>query len=175
MDLRFVSPSLRRLDEAATEVVVAGFFSDARPPQGLMGLMDWRLSGRLSRLLQRGWATGQLGEVLLTPGRPKLRFDKLLLFGLGARADFNERVYRGVIEKILSTLEGLRVRTAVVELPGRHVGAIDAERAVQILLECAGDRAAHDSWTLVDDADAQRLVAQLLAQERRRARRAAQQ
>jgi hypothetical protein len=171
MDLRFASPSLRRLDEAGTEVLVAGVFDDERPPHGLAGLVDYRLSGRVSALLERGFFTAAAGEVVLVPGKPKLPFDKLVLFGLGPRAGFQERAYRAAIDHVLMTLEGLRARTALVELPGRHVNALGAERAVELLIEAVDGRLEHDAWTLVDDADAQRVIAQLVARERRRLRR----
>jgi hypothetical protein len=170
MDLRFVLPHLRRLDLSGTEVLVACLALDERPPHGVAGLVDWRFAGRLSRLLESGFATGALGEVLLVPGKPKLPFDKIVLFGLGARSDFNERVYRTVIEKMLATLGGLCARSAVVELPGRHFEALPPERAADILLECAGGRQEHDVWTLVEPVEAQRAVTQHMIQERRRVR-----
>ncbi len=170
MDLRFTTPNLRRLDLAGTEVLVASLTSDERPPHGLAGLVDWRLAGRLSRLIQQGFATGASGEVLLVPGKPKLPFDKIVLFGIGEARAFDEAVFRGVVERMLSTLEGLRARTAVVELPGRHFGAIAPERAADILLESAGSRREHDVWTLVEPAEAQRAITQHMIQERRRIR-----
>ena len=50
MDLRFVSRDLRRLDLAATEVLLAPLAEDDRPPHGVAGLVDWRLAGRVSQL-----------------------------------------------------------------------------------------------------------------------------
>ncbi|HEX7670914.1 MAG TPA: M17 family peptidase N-terminal domain-containing protein, partial [Polyangiaceae bacterium] len=156
MDLRFTTPSLRRLDLAGTEVLVAPLAEDERPPHGVAGLVDFRLAGRISRLILRGFATGRLGEVILVPGKPKLPFDKILLFGIGRASAFGESEFRGVVERILTTLEGLRARTAVVELPGRHLGTIAAERAADVLLESVGTRREHDVWTLVEPVDAQR-------------------
>ena len=168
MDLRFIAPHLRRLDCASTEVLVATTLADERTAHGVAGLIDWRLSGRLSRLMLEGFATGKLGEVLLLPGKPHMPYDKLLLFGAGARADFGERIYRDVLQRILATLEGLRARSAVVELPGRHFGGITAEQAAAILLETAPSHPDHDVWTLVEPPEAQRIISQQLAQERRR-------
>lgn len=170
MDLRFTAPSLRKLDLLGTEVLVATLTSDERPPQGVAGLVDFRLAGQLSRLLQSGFATGENGEVLLLPGKPKLPFDKILLFGIGGRDAFDEAAFQRAVEKILSTLEGLRARTAVVELPGRHFSALPPERAASVLLACAGNRREHDVWTLVEASEGQRAMTQHLAQERRRIR-----
>jgi hypothetical protein len=172
VDLRFTTRHLRQLDLAGTEVLVASLAADERPPHGVAGLVDWRLAGRLSALIQSGFATGAVGEVLLLPGKPRLPFDKIVLFGLGAQSEFNERVFRTVLDKILVTLEGLRARTAVVELPGRHFDAVSPERAADILLESAGGRPEHDVWTLVEPAEAQRVITTHMIQERRRVRHA---
>lgn len=170
MELRFTLPTLRKLDLLGSEVILAALALHEQPPHGVAGLLDWRLAGRISALMERGFATGALGEVLLVPGKPKLPFDKVLLFGVGPRADFSESVYRLVVEKMLSTLEGLRARSAVVELPGRHFDGIRPDRAADILLECAGSKPMHDVWTLAEPLEAQRLVNQHMIQERRRVR-----
>ena len=170
MDLRFSTPELRKLDLLGTEIIVSTIASDERPPHGVTGLLDFRLAGRISRQIQAGFATGKVGEVLLIPGKPKLPFDKILLFGIGKRSEFNDPVFRTVLNKILRTLEGLRVRTAVVELPGRHFDAISPERAADILLESTGGQKEHDVWTLIEPAEAQRAITQHMIQERRRVR-----
>ncbi len=171
MDLRFILPQLRRLELAGTEVLVTALVEGERPPHGVSGLIDWRLAGRVSSLIRSGFAAGRRGEVILLPGRPLLPFDKLLFFGVGPREEFGEEVYSSVVEHILTTLEGLRARSAVVELPGRHFDGIAPERAAELLLTLAADRPAHDVWTLVESADAQRLITQQMIQERRRVRR----
>ncbi|HTA92003.1 MAG TPA: M17 family peptidase N-terminal domain-containing protein [Polyangiaceae bacterium] len=170
MDLRFTTPELRKLDLLGTEVIVSTLASDERPPHGVTGLLDFRLAGRISRLIQSGFATGRVGEVVLVPGKPKLPFDKLLLFGIGKQTEFNDPVFRAVLDKMLRTLEGLRARTAVVELPGRHFDAISPERAADILLESAGGQKEHDVWTLIEPLEAQRAITQHMIQERRRVR-----
>jgi hypothetical protein len=170
VELRFTLPELRKLDLSGTEVLVAALACDERPPHGLAGLLDFRLAGRVSRLIRAGYAKGTIGEVLLVPGKPKLPFDKLLFFGIGRTSEFGETAFRNVLEAMLRTLEGLRARSAVVELPGRHFGAISPERAADILLESAGGRPEHDVWTLVEPQDAQRAITQHMIQERRRVR-----
>lgn len=171
MELRFILPVLRRLDLAATEVLVANLTENERPMRGLAGVLDWRMNGRLSSLLVDGFATGRLGEVLLVPGKPRLPFDKVILFGLGHTADFGDRTYREVLENILSTLKGLKARSAIVELPGRHLDIIRPVEAANVLLELANERPEHDLWTLVESAEAQQLITQQVILERKRVRR----
>lgn len=171
MELRFCPPSLASLDELDSEVLACAVFADARPSHGLAGIVDWRLGGRLSELEKKGRLTGELGEVVLVPGKPRLPFDKILLFGAGARATFDEEVFERVLGEMLNALEGLAARAAVVELPGRHEGLIAADRAADVLLALAGRRPEHDVWTLVEDAEGRQRVTQHMIEERRRVRR----
>jgi Cytosol aminopeptidase family, N-terminal domain len=170
LDLRFTAPELHALDQISTEILIACVAEDERPAHGVAGLLDWRLAGSLSRLMHRGFFTGRLGEVLLVPSKPKLPFDKIVLFGIGPRADFDEDAFRVCLTHILETLKGLRARSAVAELPGRHFDAITPERAAELLFEAVGSSREHDVWTLAEPAEAQRAITRHLAQERRRGR-----
>ena len=81
IDLRFVAPDLRKLDEAGSEVIVCGVWKDTRPFSGLAELLDWRLAGRLSRLAKQAFLVGDVGEVLLVLVGRKLPFRKELVAG----------------------------------------------------------------------------------------------
>jgi len=166
LELRFVAPDLRRLDEAPSEVVVCGIWRDARPLTGLAGLLDWRLGGRLSRLAKQGFLVGDVGEVLVVPARPRLGFDKLLAAGLGPRATFDAATFREVLVRVLDTLRGLSVKKAVLELPGRGDAGVDPETAAEILLELTEDDD-RDQLAFVEDPESQRRL-EKHAQERRR-------
>src|SRR5687768_16121547 len=111
MELRFVTPELAELDRVGTEVLVAALFKDELPPRGVAGLFDWRCAGRLSHLMLDGFIAGELGEVLMKPARPSLPFDKVILFGAGNTAQFDDTIFAALIERILRTMEGLRTRT----------------------------------------------------------------
>jgi Cytosol aminopeptidase family, N-terminal domain len=156
MDIRFVPPELRRLDETSVELCACTIWSDVRPVRGLAGLLDWRLSGRLSALLASGFVTGEAGEALLLPGKPHVPFEKTLIVGLGKRADFGEAVFRDAVQHFARQLTGLRVRRAVVELPGRAEGLVEPEQAITWMLESLGPTPDHDAWWLVEDAAAER-------------------
>jgi hypothetical protein len=166
IDLRFVAPNLRRLDEVGSEVVVCGIWRDERPLTGLANLLDWRLSGRLSRLAKQGFLVGEVGEVLVLPARPRLPFDKLLVCGLGPRAAFGEATFRTVLARALDALTGLSVKKAVVELPGRGDGGLDAEHAAEILLDLMGEDERY-SLCFVEEPEGQRRI-EKHAQERHR-------
>src|SRR4051812_49485004 len=58
---------LARWDEAARDCLVLPVFKDDRPLRGAAGLVDWRLCGRLSRLVKSNRATAGAGENLMLP------------------------------------------------------------------------------------------------------------
>lgn len=155
MELRFVPPNLHALDDHPAEVIACAVWSDERPMRGLAGLLDWRLAGRVSRLAKEQFVTGSVGEVLCMQGKPRLPFDKVILVGLGARAAFDEAAYGRALDVLLHTLEGLHVKRAVVELPGRAGDKIAPERAAELVLDATRDSEAHDRWFLVESAEAQ--------------------
>lgn len=171
MKLQFVSPVLHELDAVEAEVLCGTVWQDARPSDGVAALCDWRWRGRLSRLMVSGFLTGEAGEVMLLPGRPRLAFEKVLLFGAGPRAAFDEARFHELLARMLATIDGLACKSAVLQLPGRQCDLITAERAADLLLEAvtaAGAR--HASWTLVEDHEARRRIEQHMIEERRRVR-----
>ncbi|MFO0593110.1 MAG: M17 family peptidase N-terminal domain-containing protein [Polyangiaceae bacterium] len=170
MDLRFVNPTLTHLDELDSEVLMCSVWSDSRPSHGVAGLCDFRLGGWISSLERRGRITGQLGETVLLPGKPRLPFEKIVIFGAGPRATFDERVMEVLAERILRTADDLGARAVVLEMPGRHDNLLAAERAADILLAAVGRERQYDTWTLVENAEGrQRVMA--LTEDLRRIRR----
>lgn len=167
MELRFVQPDLRRLDLLVSDVMAVPISSVHRPPQGCAGLLDYRLAGRISHIIQSGALRGEIGDKVFVSGRPKLPFDKILLYGIGDLENWSPLLYAGLVDQLLSSLSELGVRRAVVELPGRAQDLITPEIATEILLERTGNHPLFDTWTLIDSAKAQRDVTHLLQRDRR--------
>jgi hypothetical protein len=172
VDIRFVAPVLRELDETSAELCVCTIWSDERPVRGFADLIDWRLGGRLSALLKSGFLTGAREEALLVPAKPHLPFEKALVIGLGARGDFGEDGFRAAVRHVARALEGLRVRKTVIELPGRAQGTVGPRDAISWTLDCVGDSPEHDVWWLVEGPADGKIIQERAADERRRLRSA---
>ena len=157
MDFRYVAPDLRKIDTLSAEVACCAIWEDEWPMLGLAGLVDWRLSGRLSDLAKRGFLTGKSDEVVMVPVRPHLPFEKLLVMGLGKKSDFGDPAISRAAKRLLDTLEGIQIRKAVVELPGRADRSVAAERVVQ-LVRAAVTSGVHDAWWLVEDAEGEKAI-----------------
>lgn len=117
MDLSFFPLTLEAVDQAAAESLCLFIGEDERPLTGLAGLADWRLSGRLSRLLRSGALTGEEGEAVLTPPGARLGFQKLFLFGLGKSQD-EASLMRRVAEGMRKVAQA-GVQEAALQLPAR--------------------------------------------------------
>lgn len=81
--------SLKPLVNASADLLLIGLFEDERRLEPKIKALDAALAGRLSQILKRGDFKGQSGETYL--------LDRLLLVGLGQRADYNlERLRLGI-------------------------------------------------------------------------------
>lgn len=170
MEVRFVSPDIRRLDELKGEVLALPFFEDERPLRGALGLIDWRLCGRISRMLLNGRVSGALAERILIPAQPRLPFQKLMLFGSGCVDALDDAVFSAVIEDMLTTLDRARVRQSVIALPGRALDKIRPEVAMRIFLGRSALHPEQDQVTLIEPPEAQREMLVVFERERRRER-----
>ncbi len=172
MDVRFVPLDLARVDALRYEAAALPFFEDERPLRGAAGLCDWRLCGRLSRLLLSARVTGALGEVTLVPARARLPFDKLLLFGSGPRERFDQARFNAVTARIFDVVEGLRLRNLVLALPGRNHDRVSPGDAIRWFLEAAAGQERVEELIVLDDLDAHKVMQPVVEAERRRARAA---
>jgi hypothetical protein len=118
MDLTFYPLTQEAIDQAA-ESLCLFIAADERPLTGLAGLADWRLSGRLSRLLRSGLLTGDAGEAVLTPPGSRLAYQKLFLFGVGKSSGQSEE---HLLERVIDALRRLGqagVQDMAMQLPAR--------------------------------------------------------
>ncbi len=164
----FLAPTLARWDqltetpEGPPELLALPFFADERPLRGAAGLCDWRLCGRLSRLLVAGRIGGNFGETTLLPAQ-RLPFTKLLLFGLGPADRFDEPAYREAALGLRQVIGRLGVRRYALALPGRSTGHIMARRALELWLETADPAA--EVW-LIEPQAAQKEMSEALGRRR---------
>ncbi len=99
------------------DLAVLAYCTDERPLRGLAALIDWRLSGGLSKLLRSGYCTGAAGEAVLMPARCGLPAERMLLAGLGAASDLTPARARGAAHALVRVALRLSPRDVVVALP----------------------------------------------------------
>ncbi len=168
MNVSFLASDLGKWDaaEGVPDTLVLPFFADERPLRGAAGLCDWRLCGRLSRLLQSSRVAGKWGEVTLYPPGKRLPFQRLLLVGLGAADRFDEKAAHDAGKLIADKMARLgQARYAIVP-PGRSTGRLSARRALEIYLGELQKTAATAEVVVVESVAGQKEAAELARQPR---------
>ena len=166
MIVSFLASELGKWDvlDRAPEALVLPYFADERPLRGAAGQCDWRLCGRLSRLLQGGRLKGGWGETTLYPplvdGVPRLPFGKLVLFGLGASDRFDEAAARDAGRKIAFTCVRMGLKRYALVPPGRSTGRLSARRALELYLASLPD-SSEDEVVVVESTAGQKEAAEL--------------
>lgn len=164
MALSVLPLDLARWDEAARDCLVLPVFKDDRPLRGAAGLADWRLCGKLSAFVKANRTTGEAGETLMMPPGRRLRFGRILWFGLGDAKGYSDERYRKDVAWILDVVSKAGVGEVTLQAPGRASGLIGARRAVEIMLE--DELLALQPITLLEDQVGQKDIAELLRQQR---------
>lgn len=164
MALNILPLDLTRWDDTARDTLVLPVFKDDRPLRGAAGLADWRLCGKLSRLIKSNRATAEAGETLLLPPGRRLRFSKILWFGLGDAKGYSDERFRKDVVWILGVVTRAGITDWTFQAPGRASGLIGARRAIEIILE---DQLLVDQpITLIEDPAGQKDIAELLRSQR---------
>jgi hypothetical protein len=170
VDVRFVSPDLRHLDEVRAEAMALPLFEGERPLRGAIGLVDWRLCGALARAVHAERFHGRSGERLLLSGRPKLPFEKIFVYGVGPRDSFDEQAFSEAVAGLFEALCRARVRTSLCLLPGREAALTPPTEAMELFLGALGEGAEHDEVTLIEEPEAQKEMTPVVERAKRRAR-----
>lgn len=132
-----ISP--KDIDIQECDFLACGFFSDERPLKGSAGLVDWRLNGRLSRLLKERKITGQWEEVILIPTQGRIFPKLVLLFGFGNLRQYSYLKVREISMYILNTLSRLKASNVCLSLPYSEDYNVDCGKLVEVLIEGIGD------------------------------------
>lgn len=164
MTLSVLPLDLARWDESARDCLVLPVFKDDRPLRGAAGLADWRLCGKLSRLIHANRASADSGETLMLPPCRRLRFTRLLWFGLGDARAYGDERFRKDLTWMLGVVRKAGITEWVVQAPGRASGLIGARRAIEIMLE--EPALAEHNVTLLEDPAGQKDIAELLRSQR---------
>jgi Cytosol aminopeptidase family, N-terminal domain len=164
MALNVLPLDLARWDETPRDILVLPVFRDDRPLRGAAGLADWRLCGRLSRLVKANKATADAGETMLLPPGRRLRWKRVMWFGLGDAKGYSDERFKKDIAWIRDVVKGANATDVSMQAPGRASGMIGARRAVELILE--DEALAAQQITLLEDPAGQKDIAELLRSQR---------
>ena len=113
--MKVLKPSLEAIDALTAESIAMCVTTDVRPLSGASGFLDWRMCGRLSRLLTGGKMTGEVGETLMTSSNlPHIK--RVFLFGFGP-SDRVEVQCRDRFAHMVDVFDKAKVESIAVILP----------------------------------------------------------
>lgn len=164
MALSVLPLDLSRWDETRRECLVLSVFKDERPLRGAAGLADWRLCGKLSRLVKANRISAEAHEAMMLPPGRRLAFSKIMWFGLGESKGYSDERFRKDLTWILNVVGKAGITDWAFQAPGRASGLIGARRAIEIMLDdqTIGDK----PITLIEDPAGQKDIAELLRSQR---------
>ena len=103
-------------DQLEADIVAAFFFEEDRPLDGVAALLDWRLNGQISRMLQKGELAGREGERVLVRSNGKIKAEWVLLLGGGIRRELNPQRWDALTAHLWQVLQGLGFQRTVIGL-----------------------------------------------------------
>ena len=127
-----------RLEDIRTEVLVLFHVEDEPAPRGRLGRLDWILLGAISRLRARGKFHGERGaNVLLRPNQ-KVKAERVLVMGLGRRADLSLTTLYRLSYQAAETVLNLHCRQITLDLPFRLFPQEPPEKVQRAFVEGFG-------------------------------------
>lgn len=123
------------VDLQESDVLVVGLFSEERPLRGSAGWIDWRLNGKLSRLLIDRRLTGEWREKTLIPSQGRITSGLILLFGLGKAKEYSYLSVRKFFPFFVETLRNLNASHIGLSLPYGDAYNVDCGKLAEILIE----------------------------------------
>lgn len=118
--------------------IVVGVF-EPRRLSGIAEQLDEISQGYISNLLRRGDLEGKSGQMLLLHQVPNVLSERVLLVGCGKERELDERQYKQIISKTISTLNETGSMEAVCFLSELHVKGRDIYWKVRQAVETAQD------------------------------------
>lgn len=112
-----LTPADLPLELLQVELLAALLFIDQRPLVGAAGLLDWRLDGEITRMLQARRINGARGEQLVVRAGTKLTAQWVLLLGSGKRQECSERQLNTLLQQLWKSCSGAGFRRIGVALP----------------------------------------------------------
>jgi Cytosol aminopeptidase family, N-terminal domain len=127
------------IERARVDLAIVGFATTERPLRGAAGQADWRLCGRLSRLIAAGRVEGHAGEAVLLPGGGGLRAPLLLALGLGPAASLGPAAAAAFARDAVGRGLALRAGRLGLALPAGELGDLALRLRLEAVVTGAGE------------------------------------
>ena len=126
-------------DRFTGQAVVALYFSDVKPLDGPVALLDWRMNGQLTRMLLDGKVSGRAGEHVMLQSNGKLAADWALFVGGGKWHGLCSETHGSLVRHMVSVARKAGFKSIFLAfMPHEDVSAEDLLRQVEEALKAEG-------------------------------------
>ena len=138
------------LDEVDSQVALILSYSDIRPLKGQAGLVDWRLNGYLSSLIDQERFSGRIGEALLMPSHGRLGPNELMVLGLGQQGAIREEDYPRLVTMVLERILLKKNHSISLSLSDLASGMFEWRNTVRLFMSMLSGRTEDYQINLVE-------------------------
>lgn len=135
MRISFIKNDLHQIDRVSADTFFICVFEEEKPPRGVSGLLDWRLCGRISKMMASGYIIGRFRESMLFPSYNRIPTNRICLFGLGKVSEFTQNRAREACWFIADALQRLRASSAIGAIPGSPLSSIPIKTRMELFVE----------------------------------------
>jgi leucyl aminopeptidase len=134
MQIKAAAGDITRL---RADAIVVGHYERVRHPEGATAAVDRALDGAISRLIKQKDIKGKLNEVTLVHSLGKLPSGRILVVGLGKKAELTLNKVRGATAEACRYLRGKNVESVITTALGAGIHRIGTEAAARAVTEGA--------------------------------------
>lgn len=155
MKLYFTS---QPIDKIPAEIVVMMCYESDVPFRNLLGVLDWRINGRLSQFVKENKFAGRARELLLMPSEKRFKGREIMILGLGDKAGFDQKHVAQVLDYFLCTIEKKKTQQVCFSLHQLIPSEFEWRNAVRLLMsrlvtcKCLAEVILREPQDLVQDA-----------------------
>lgn len=141
------------IDRVNAELVLLMHHENAVPFRDAMGLIDWRVNGKLSRLVQDKVFTGKAREMVLMPAENRFKAQKLVLLGLGPREAFETGHIPQVFDFVFDTVKRIQAGQVCLSISTLVPAQYEWRQAVRAFMTRAPGDAVLDEVIFCEPAE----------------------
>ena len=134
MEIKAIAGDVVKIETGA---IIVNYFEDAGQPEGDAAAVDAALNGAISQLIKQGDIKGKLNEITLMHSPGKLPSGRIVVTGLGKKAELTLDKVRGAVGETCRYLRQKGVDRIASGLQGAGINGIKTEDAVQAIAEGA--------------------------------------
>ena len=123
------------IQASRADTLIVNLFDDVTVPAGATGAIDQALGGAIQELIASGDLTGKAGEVGVVYPRGAMSATRVLVVGLGKRAEFDLEGVRQAAANGIKQANALKAKNVATIVHGAGVAGLDVRDAAQATVE----------------------------------------